>query len=221
MLNRPGGEARQATDWDSYYRSIPFTANLTRRYSTAALLEAMKRHGGAPAPNKGLCIVEMGGANSCFIDSILSAIPCSAYHVIDTNQFGLSLLQKRLGSRDNVRLHRASVLDIPLNIQADIVFSVGLVEHFDAGDTRKAILAHFRLLPAGGIAIINFPTPTVLYRAARTAITALGMWEFPDERALLPSEVLGTIIEQGEVLQQRTLWPLILTQHMVVARKVR
>ena len=45
------------------------------------------------------------------------------------------------------------------------------------------------------------------------------MWKFPDERPLQPAEALASIRERGEVLCRRTLWLLILTQHLVVARK--
>jgi len=47
----------------------------------------------------------------------------------------------------------------------------------------------------------------------------LGMWAFPDERPLKMEEVTGTIRQRGVVLEQRILWPLVLTQAFVVARK--
>jgi predicted SAM-dependent methyltransferase len=118
-----------------------------------------------------------------------------------------------------VRLHLRDVLELTSEMQADLVFSVGLVEHFEPAETRKAVLAHFDVLRPGGTAIITFPTPTLLYRAARRLIEAAGMWGFPDERPLQAAEVIAAIRERGEVLEQRVLWPLILTQGFVVARK--
>jgi hypothetical protein len=50
-------------------------------------------------------------------------------------------------------------------------------------------------------------------------IEAAGMWGFPDERPLEPAEVIAAIRQRGEVLEQRILWPLVLTQAFVVARK--
>lgn len=104
---------------------------------------------------------------------------------------------------------------------ADLVFSVGLVEHFEPKETNAAVQAHFDLLRRGGIAIVTFPTPTGLYRITRALITALGMWRFPDERPLNSLEVISAIRERGELVWQKTLWPLMLTQHLVVARKHR
>jgi SAM-dependent methyltransferase len=204
-----------ATDWDSYYTSVPPTAKLTRRYTTAALLRAIRRYAGCQS----LKIVEIGGANSCFLDSILAGIGCARYDVVDTNRYGLELLEKRLGPHEIVHLHQQSVLAMSLEQPADVVFSIGLVEHFDPAGTRAAVLAHFDALRPGGTLIVTFPTPTLLYRIARGLIEMAGMWKFHDERPLMPAEVAGAIRERGEVVFRKTLWPLILTQYLIVARK--
>jgi len=102
---------------------------------------------------------------------------------------------------------------------ADLVFSVGLVEHFKPSETRAAVLAHFDYLRPGGTAIITFPTPTPLYRVTRGFIEELGMWRFPDERPLRPQEVMDAIRVRGEVIWEKMLWPLMLTQYLIVARK--
>ena len=208
-----------ATDWDSYYTSVPATAKLTRRYTTARLLDAIRRYVTPASPTGRISIVEIGGANSCFVDRILADVPCGSYDVVDTNQYGLSLLAQRAGLSDVVRLHQQSVLALHLDTPADLVFSVGLIEHFDPGKTREAILAHFRALRPGGIAILTFPRPTLLYRITRGLIEMAGMWRFFDERPLEPEEVIATVRESGDVMYQKTLWPLFLTQQLVVARK--
>ncbi len=122
------------------------------------------------------------------------------------------------GGHRVLRLHHQSVLALDLPFKADLVFSIGLVEHFDPEQTRKAVLAHFDASRKGGLVIISFPTPTLLYLAARSIIEALGMWKFPDERPLQREEVVSAVRERGEVAFEKTLWPLIPTQHVVVAR---
>lgn len=205
-----------ATDWDTYYKSVPVTAKLTRKYTTAVLLSLMKRFVKDVRP--AFSIVELGGANSCFLDRIMADLRPSSYDVVDTNKFGLSLLEKRLVNQP-VRLHNESVLDIGLSMEADLVFSVGLIEHFEPKATREAILTHFQLLRPGGYAIITFPTPTLLYRVTRFLLEAAGLWKFPDERPLRREEVLSAVREQGQVVYEKVLWPLVLTQGLVVARK--
>ncbi|HEV3201938.1 MAG TPA: glycosyltransferase [Bryobacteraceae bacterium] len=208
-----------ATNWDSYYTSVPATAKLTRRYTTARLLDAIRRYVTPASLTGRISIVEIGGANSCFVDRILQEVPCGSYDVVDTNQYGLSLLAGRAGLSNVVRLHQQSVLALSLDTPADLVFSVGLIEHFDPARTREAVLAHFRALRPGGIAIITFPRPTLLYRITRGLIEMAGMWKFFDERPLDPEEVIATVRESGDVMYQQTLWPLFLTQQLIVARK--
>src|SRR5262249_57169559 len=78
------GENPNATNWDEYYTRVPSTAKLTRRYPTRVLIDALRRRATAKGPG-GLSIVEIGGANSCFMDEILRAVACRSYDVIDTN----------------------------------------------------------------------------------------------------------------------------------------
>ncbi len=204
-----------ATDWDKYYSSVPFTAKLTRKYTTRVLLDSMKRYtAGAHGQ-----IVEIGGANSCFLDRVRQELRPATYHVVDNNRYGLDLLRQRVGGDRGVELHEQNVLALNLDMQADLVYSVGLIEHFNATDTRRAIDAHFRLLKPDGVALITFPTPTWLYRAARSLTETAGLWKFPDERPLEAEEVRSSAARWGEVKFEKTLWPLVFTQRLLVVRK--
>jgi putative flippase GtrA len=207
------------TDWTRYYASTPFTARLTRRYTIAVLLSVLKKYAGFGASG-GRTLVELGGANSCFLDPIRRELRPRMYHVVDANRYGLRLLQQRIGQARGVRLHWGDVRDLSLDVRADAVISVGLVEHFGAADTRKVILRHLDLLHAGGCAVVSFPTPTPLYRMARFLAEQLGLWRFPDERPLLPAEIREAVRNRGEVVFEKTLWPLVFTQHLMVIRKV-
>ena len=166
-------------------------------------------------------MIELGGANSCFANAILNRIGPREYHAIDMNAYGLESLSKRFPGHSTVTSTRMNVLDIkPGDVPpADVVFSIGLIEHFDTAGTRRAIEAHFDLLQPGGCAIISFPTPTLLYRAARAICETLGLWKFPDERPLEREEVIETAGRHGEVFFEKTLWPLVFTQRIMVFRK--
>jgi SAM-dependent methyltransferase len=210
------GLPSRATDWDRYYTRTPFTARLTRRHTAAALLRALRRFAG-PRPAR---IVELGGANSCFLQPILREFRPAVYHVVDTSEYGLELLQRRFPAHPQVRLHRQSVTALTLELEADVVFSVGLIEHFDPPGVRQALEGHFRLLKPGGLAVLSFPVPTWLYRAARALCEAFGVWRFPDERPLQPEEVRACLAGHGEVVFEKTLWPLVFTQRLMVVRKL-
>jgi glycosyltransferase involved in cell wall biosynthesis/SAM-dependent methyltransferase len=198
-----------ATDWDHYYRATPFTAHLTRRYTGGVLVGALRRFGG-----KIERLIELGGANSCFLDRIRREVAPAEYHVVDTNAFGLSLLRGK-----GVETHQQDCREIQLDLRADAVFSIGLIEHFDVPDTARSVAAHFDLLKPGGCAIISFPTPTWLYRAARGVTEAVGAWKFPDERPLGRDEVLRAAQERGELQFEKVLWPIVFTQRLMVFRK--
>lgn len=200
---------RDATDWDGYYRSPTPTAHVTRRYTAAILVGALRRFGGTIEK-----LVEFGGANSCFLDRIQTEITPREYHVFDTNAYGLSLLADR-----RVIPHQEDCRSVTLGLGADVVFSVGLIEHFDVEGTRQAIRSHFTLLKPGGCAIISFPTPTLLYRMARAVTEALGAWKFPDERPLDRGEVVAAAEEWGRVEFEKVLWPIVFTQRLMVFRK--
>src|SRR5229473_3246093 len=208
----------RATDWTGYYTATPFTAKLTRRYTSAVLLAALRRYSALSPPNSGY-IVELGGANSCFLDTILRELEPREYHIVDTNEYGLDLLRRRIKPEQNVTLHNISALEYRPSEPADVVFSVGLIEHFDPGGTEAMIRAHFKVLRPGGCAIISFPTPTWLYRVARNLTEAIGLWKFPDERPLRRSEVIKTARELGEIVYEKTLWPLVFTQQLLVIKK--
>ncbi len=201
--------AAAATDWDHYYRAPAPTAHWTRRYTSAVLVESLRTFGG-----KVDRLIEFGGANSCFLDAIVNRLAPREYHVIDTNAYGLSLLKGR-----GVKAHQQDCRSPQLDLEADAVFSVGLVEHFDPEDTRRAIASHFALLKPGGCAIISFPTPTWLYRVARAAAEAAGAWKFPDERPLDRTEVLAAASPFATVEFEKLLWPLVFTQRLMVFRK--
>ena len=132
------------TDWDSYYskpsRLASITRKITRRRLTRRLHEFLHK--------KEMSICEYGGGNSFIAKTICKEISVSYYHVIDTNQVGLSLLaEQSLNSRLGCQL--GDVLDPTEQGAAsfDLVFSVGLIEHFDEQNTGWAIQSHFRILP--------------------------------------------------------------------------
>ena len=205
----------EPTDWDRYYRRPSLAAGVTRRITAAALVRRM-RAAVAPQP----IVVELGGGDSCFFDRVDAELRPREYHVVDNNELGLERLRRRLGPRSDVQLHLQDVLKIDLPLAADLVFSVGLIEHFDREGTRQAVAAHFDLLKPGGIAVIGFPTPTPLYRLARMAAELAGAWIFHDERPLRLDEVAAAAAgPHARLLSHRILWPIVFTQCLAVWRK--
>lgn len=204
------------TDWDRYYTRPYRTAALFRKLTERILHRLINDY--SPQVQHALRIGELGGANSCFFEGIRKRIKPAEYHIIDNNQIGLDEFRKRVAVDSNVMIYNDDVLQMRRELALDIVFSVGLIEHFSPQDTRKAVRAHFQILKPDGIAIITFPTPTLLYRATRRLSEALGLWIFHDERPLYRGEVADAIAGIGTIVFEKTIWSIILTQRIMVIR---
>ena len=205
------------TDWNLYYQRPYLTATYSRRITLRLLVRLIRRF----APSEPLVIAELGGANSCFLDGIQKTIKPVQYHVIDNNQLGLGLLRDRSDVGKIVFLHLLDVLDLewPKELMTDVVFSVGLIEHFSPKDMIRVFQSHFDILKPGGIAIITYPTPTFLYRAARRISEGLGLWIFHDETPLKVKDVLSTVRPMGKLLYSGINWPIVFTQGVIVLKK--
>jgi hypothetical protein len=207
-----------ATDWDRYYDRPLATAKLTRRYSGHWLRTAIRQHAARPSD---ISVIEFGGGNSCFFRTLVDSLPISRYEIADLNEKSLQLFERQGREVLSVSTasHRVNLLtDTPSLVLADVVFSVGLIEHFTSEGTRDVVRRHFACVKDGGVVIITAPTPTWLYRMTRAAAEQIGVWQFPDERPLLPEEILRAGEGLGTLLCSQTLWPLVLTQQAVVWR---
>ena len=204
----------EKTNWDLYYKKSGKVIKTTRNITQNILLLLFKKY--TVKPEK---ICEMGGANSCFYRGIRNVYPDANYIVIDNNDTGLNLFMKNNSNDKNISLVNKDLLtnNAPI-INADIVFSIGLIEHFSKTDTAKIIREHFRAVNNNAIVIISFPTPTFLYRIVRVFAELAGIWRFPDERPLLMDKVSTEVSKYGEILESFINWKIILTQGIIAIR---
>lgn len=204
------------TDWDAYYQRPAPTASVTRQFTRRWLIRTI----GAYARPRPMEIIELGGGNSFCATDIVGALEVARYDVVDRNRASLDMYRRKMaGTRVRFDAVAADLLaEAPSLAPADVVFSVGLVEHFDPAQSRIVAARHFDLVRSGGIVIITAPTPTLPYRMTRGAAERLGLWAFPDERPMAPAEVESLNGGRGTRLAATTLWPLILTQRAVVWR---
>lgn len=209
----------RATDWDRYYSSIPATARVTRRITARKLCRHLAEFSrDIPRPS----VVEFGGANSWFVEYVRAALDPSRYASLDLNEKGLSLFDARFADDETVFGIRADALALTPEQRRDpfdIVFSIGMIEHFTVEDTARCIRSHFEMCKPGGIVLITFPVPTLPYRAVRGASEKLGQWYYYDERPLSFEEVCGVCDPFGEKLHQSINWWIGLTQGYVVYRR--
>jgi SAM-dependent methyltransferase len=204
------------TNWDQYYLKPCKAAKYTRKITAGHLLKNIRDFANT---QNGLEVIELGGANSCFFDALRENIAFGNYTIVDNNAVGLELFQRTHPGADKVSLLNQDILHLQVGRQADVVFSVGLIEHFSKEDTARAIRTHLDLLKPQGVAIISFPTPTWLYRFIRHIAELTGSWSFPDERPLCVEEVSLALGEECIILRAEILWCIGLTQAMLAIRK--
>lgn len=207
-----------STNWVQYYSSPIGFARITRWLSAKKILRLLRRYVGHSSD---LNICELGGANSCFMLPLCSGFKVNRYHVIDSCEYGLQLLTQKLpNSATLVSSQNSDVLDYSdwKASSFDLVFSVGLVEHFDEEGTSEAIKAHFNQVKDGGLVLITFPTPTCIYRLLRSILEYFGKWKFPDERPLLQEEVRKCCKSYGTIIHESLNYGAVFTQGYILVK---
>lgn len=206
------------TDWNDYYRKSRKAKTYISRFTIGNLIRFIDRYTSSCAK---LTLCELGGAGSRACQPLLDKYTPERYIAIDNNAAGLELLKQRISS-NKVLAIQEDVLNISAGDRewlADVVFSLGLIEHFNPQETRQVVETHFKLCKSNGLIVISFPTATWLYRISRMIAEASGFWRFPDERPIQLAEIESIISGAGQILAQKTIWPIFFTQAMVVIRK--
>ena len=211
----------ETTDWTRYYEKPFVTAYVTRRITARLIAKTVLAAGGFPEREG--AILELGGGNSSFCDTLKRRLRARSYTVVDSNPRGTLLFWMKHPDSFNYPIVCADILTLdPATIEpADLVFSVGLVEHFSEEQTKIAIRRHFELAKPGGLVLITFPVPTLSYRLIRRAAEKLGLWRFPDERPIQLEDAVRLCAEHGEIIAKQLNRAILLTQGIVLARKPR
>lgn len=206
----------EQTDWTAYY-SKPKSkfSSATQKITQNLLTYYIKKY-----TDKSLNIIELGGGNSCFAHGLMDHIDISNYSIIDNCEVAVEMFKK---------MHlpgNAYVADLKAEHAVDnipdvfnVVFSVGLIEHFNTQEIIQIIGTHFKLCEPGGIVVISVPTPTLQYCLVRRFMEVLRVWRFHDEKPLKEVELRPVIERYGKILETKINYRLPLTQLLLVAKK--
>lgn len=209
-------DKNKVTDWNKYYAKPFPAANFTRKLTQRKILEVLWRHNTVKNPE----ILELGGANSSFAEPITDYFDAERYLAVDNNQYGLDLMHSIIQRSDKIDVKFGDALALSESQEDfDIVFSVGLIEHFTPNLMKRCIATHFKRCRSGGIVLVTFPTPTFLYWMIRKPAEWIRVWAFPDEKPLTFIEVALVCDQYGIRLHQSINWAIGLTQGYLVYRK--
>ena len=165
-------------------------------------------------------ILEFGGGNSCFAEEFREKLSISRYDVADNCKVALDKL------KNSVLVDKAWDFDLCENIERlempqkyNLVYSVGLVEHFSENERKRVIQNHFECCEDGGVVLITAPTPTVKYRIIRKIMELIKVWQFWDEYPIRLEKLTDEMKIYGEIIDSGINRKLPLTQAVVMCRK--
>lgn len=208
------------TDWTAYYeKKKSWFSTHSQKYTLRILLDVIDSYFNK---NDIIRIVELGGGNSCFAKDICRMKKINTYDIIDNNKFAVKLFNHM--SLDTK--HHLGLLHDLLNVKDtgeskiyDFVYSVGLIEHFRGKEIEKIVGQHFKHCKKGGIVLITFPTPTLIYRFIRKCMELIKVWQFYDEEPIRYREIEKIFEKYGTVRKHFLNKKLPLTQMVVIIEK--
>lgn len=205
----------KSTDWTNYYRKKKsIFSTFTQRFTLDKILSDYDIVARSTEIQD---VVELGGGNSCFADALCQQRKLQSYDIIDNNELAVALFQKKELS---CPFHNGILMDLTRDFEPsrtyDLVYSIGLIEHFRPKERQQVIRAHFSLCRKGGGVLISFPTPTIKYRFWRKVMEMLHLWQFYDEVPLRYEDVENIFKECGKVVKVEVNKKLFLTQMVVL-----
>lgn len=207
----------KTTDWTAYY-SKPKSgfSTFTQKFTLYKILYYIEKYIHASAD-----IMELGGGNSCFAESLmkLCKISVKSYSIIDNCEVAVAKFRQMNIPGDAYLADVTSKESMErIEKRYDVVYSIGLIEHFRGKDIDQIIKAHFSLCKENGMVLISVPTPTLQYRFVRSLMEKMGVWGFPDEKPIKFDEIKDCFHE-ADIVDKTINYKLPLTQLMIVAKK--
>lgn len=207
-----------ACNWDSYYSddkyAVPeFIDNALWRNYRAVI----RRHATLDKP---LRVLELGGANSCYFQRFCADFSIENYTIVDSNPVGMARFPHKNDAR--VTSIDADLLGPPvdgISERYDIVLSSGLIEHFIPAETVRIVQQHFMAAKPGGLVLMSFPTPTLVYHGFRKFLELTDQFPPLFERPIAAAEAAGFQLGGSTRLEQFNIWSTILTQMLLLYRK--
>ena len=203
----------KVTNWKEYYEKKPLKIIDKKRKNNIKyivnVLRTNKFNGGV--------ILEYGGGNSFVAEAISNNFNINKFVIVDSNEYGIKLLDKR--NISNLEKHCDSIFDYADKENYDLVYSIGLIEHFQGDYLIKCIDKHFEMCKKGGWVLLTFPVNCFRYRVIRMVLEIFNMWQYTDEVPLKKDYIEKIISENGSVMHSSINKKLILPQAIILIKR--
>lgn len=158
-------------NWENYWKNVPSFIDIIYRWSIWPNYEKFINR----ISKKNLKILELGSGLGLNTIKILKNFGGEAT-LIDFSSYAIEK-SKKLFRKNNLeaRFIRKNILDIKFNEKFDLVFSEGLLEHFNKNDRTKAFDVHMKSVKKGGYVMIFVPIKSKMYNICSFFFNLLGM----------------------------------------------
>lgn len=146
-------------EWNRYWKGIELPLEVKRGINRTddIILDTLERF----APLRGTQVLEVGGAPGQFLAYLLRHHDIQG-HVLDYSDVGCEQTHANLSALGlTAFVHQADLFANTFEQRFDVVYSLGLVEHFE--DFEQVVAKHVALVKPGGTLVLgcpNFRGPT-------------------------------------------------------------
>ena len=214
-------EVANSSRWDRFARRNHPSNPIARLVMHDVVYRACARLLRAAVFEAPISVLELGCGTGYVARRIAERYGAERLVVVDSNASMMDITRQTLqGLECTVEFVEADCFQIGLLGRFDLVYSNGLVEHFDDARRARLLQIHADHVKGGGYCIVHAPTPSLSYRLLRGASERLGLWEHHDETPLPLQQLVQEVRQTGlEVLEVGYFWRAYLTEAGVMARK--
>jgi SAM-dependent methyltransferase len=200
-MNDENNKERSTVEhWDAVYRNARSVQHLY--LYNQQLLDAIVRTLGDDLHQKQILEVGCGKAK----ESLELSKRGASVTGVDTSPNAIGLLQEHIVQSSSSMvaiLCDGRSLPFPEG-QFDLVFSQGVIEHFD--DPLPLLLEQFRVLKPGGSVIVEVPNRYNVYTLYKQVLMAIGRWPPGWETQYSPADLACVLRAAGFALERTIGW---------------
>jgi len=187
----------KVTDWREYYSKKPLKIVSKKRENNINYILNILEENNFNGRN----FLEYGGGNSSVAEAISKKYKVDKFTIVDNNQYGIDLLDNR--DIKNLNKQCLSIFDFKDKEIYDLIYSVGLIEHFQGKDFENCVLEHFKYAKKGGYILYTFPVPVFRYKVIRTIYEIFNKWQYTDEIPLNSKTVENVVKKHNGILRDK------------------
>ena len=203
----------KVTNWKKYYSKKPLKIVEKKRLNNINyILKVLKENN-----FKGGKVLEYGGGNSSVAEAISKNYNIDKFTIVDSNEYGIELLDNK--NIKNLNKKCESIFDYNDKIEYDLIYSVGLIEHFQGKELEKCIKRHFKYAKNNSLVLFTFPVPKMKYKVIRFIYEIFNKWQYTDEVPLKKVYVEFLLKKHGKILYSEVNKGLILPQAIILVKK--